>query len=189
MKPSVKTLALLTIFFISLTITNAQIKLNAPGSIAKDVRKVIDDYPNHFDNILGEVIIQNPQSTDYQCSFKVNGAEECRITRYSSDKTPVSSWQALMLTTDNFNEAKNRFRSLYSELNNLSKEAMHLKGVYESPAEEKRFTSVLFSFSPVIESVRRLKVELVMEAEGMDWKVRILVYDRNGEDDERGERE
>ena len=187
MKPPVKTLALLTIFFISLTITKAQIKIKGSGSIATDVKKVIDDYPNHFDNILGEVIIQNPQSTDYRCNFKVNGAEECIITRYSGNKTPVSSWQALMLTTDNFNEAKKKFRSLYNELNNLSKESMHLKGVYESPAEEKRFTSVLFSFSPTIESIKRLKVELVMEAEGMDWKVKLLIYDRDREDDEKGE--
>jgi hypothetical protein len=189
MKSPVKTLELLTIFFFSLTIANAQIKFNTTSSIAADIKKVIDDYPNHFDNILGEVIIQNPQSTDYQCNFKVNGAEECTITRYSGEKNPVSSWQALMLTTGNFNEAKKKFRSLYNEMNNLSKESMRLKGIYESPEEEKKFTSVLFSFYPPDESIKRLKVELVMEAQGMDWKVKLLVYDRDREDVETGERE
>jgi len=184
MKPPVKSLALLTIFFLSFTITRAQITLKPKSSISSDVKRVIDDYPNHFDNILGELIIENPQSSDYQCNFKVSGAEECIITRYSSKKQPIFSWQALMLTTDNFEEARKKFRSLYSELYNLTNGSMHLKGLYESPAEEKKFTSVLFSFDPTAESIQQLKVELTIEAEGMDWKVKVLVYDRDREDDQ-----
>ena len=187
MKPPVKTLAFLTIFLLSVRISDAQLTLNSATSFASDVKKVIDDYPNHFDNITGDLIIENPQSTDYQCNFKVNGAEECIITRYSGKKVPVNSWQALLLTTGNFEEAKKKFRALYGELNNLSKGSMHLKGLYESPAEEKKFTSVLFSFDPPGESIKMLKVELVIEAEGMDWKVKVLVYDRDREDDERGD--
>jgi len=184
MKPPVKSLALLTIFFLSFTITRAQITLKPKSSFSSDVKRVIDDYPNHFDNILGELIIENPQSSDYQCNFKVSGAEECIITRYSSKKQPIFSWQALMLTTDNFEEARKKFRSLYSELYNLTNGSMHLKGLYESPAEEKKFTSVLFSFDPTAESIQQLKVELTIEAEGMDWKVKVLVYDRDREDDQ-----
>jgi hypothetical protein len=148
---------------------------------------ILNDYPNHFDNIVGEPILQNPQSTDYQCNFKVSGAEESIITRYSGKKNLVSSWQALMLTTDNFEEAKKKFRLLYSQLNNLTLKSMHLQGIYQSPVEEKKFASVLFSFNPADEPVKKLKVELVIEAEGMDWKVKLLVYDRDREDDERGE--
>ncbi|HLG39458.1 MAG TPA: hypothetical protein VI461_07310 [Chitinophagaceae bacterium] len=187
MKPPVKTLAILTIFFFSLTIAKAQIKLHSTNGIAADVKKVIDDYPSHFDNILGEIIVQNPQSTDYQCNFKVNGAEECFITKYSGKKDPVTSWQALMLTTDDFNEATKKFRALYNELNNLSKESMRLKGNYKAPAEEKKFTNVVFSFSPATEGLKKLKVELAMEAQGMDWKIKLLVYDHDKEDNEKGE--
>jgi hypothetical protein len=184
MKPPVKSLVLLTIFFLSATISNAQLTIHPKGSIASDVKKVIDDYPNHFTNILGELILENPQSTDYQCNFIVAGAEECTITRYSSKK-PVFSWQALMLTTDDFNKAKAKFRSLYADLNNLSSGTMHLKGSYEAPAEEKKFTSVLFSFDHAGESLEKLKIELTIEAEGMDWKVKVLVYDRDRDDDEK----
>jgi hypothetical protein len=99
----------------------------------------------------------------------------------------VISWQALMLTTDNFESAKKKFRSLYGELNSMSNSSIHLKGLYESPAEEKKFTSVLFSVEPSTELLKNLKVELTMEADGMDWKVRILVYDRTREDDEPGD--
>lgn len=187
MKAFVKLLVFSTIILFSLTDTIAQLKLNTANTIATDIKKVIEDYPAHFDNIMGAPIIKNPQSTDYQCNFKVNGAEECTITRYTGKKNLISSWQAVMLTTENFEEAQKKFKSLYTQINNLSLRAMHLKGVYEAPAEEKKFTSVLFSFDPADESIKKLKVELVIEAEGMDWKVKLLVYDRNRADDEPGE--
>lgn len=187
MKAFVKLPALFTIILFSVTSLNAQLKLNAANTISTDIKKVIDDYPSHFANILGEVIIQNPQSTDYLCNFKVNGAEECTITRYTGKKNQISSWQAVMLTTESFDDAKKKFKSLYGQLNNLALKSMHLKGEYESPVEEKKFSSVIFSFDPADESVKKLKVELILEAEQMDWKVKVLVYDRDRDDNERGE--
>jgi hypothetical protein len=186
MTATVKTPALLGIFFISTIALNAQLKIPGNANITSDIKKVIDDYPNHFVNLLGEVIIQNPQSTDYRCNFKVNGAEECSITRYSGTKNPAS-WQALMLTTDDFDEAKKKFKSIFGQLNNFPLRSMHLKGQYESPVEEKKFASITFSFSPSEESVSKLQVELLMEADMMEWKVRILIYDRERSDDERGQ--
>jgi len=187
MKAFVKLPVAFTILFLSGNVAIAQLKLNPGNTIVTDIKKVIDDYPVHFATITGEPIIQNPQSTDYQCNFKVIGAEECIITRYTGKKNQVSSWQALMLTTENFEEAKKKYKTLYTQLNNLSVKTMYLKGNYESPVEEKKFTSVLFSLDPSNEAVKKLKVELIIEAEGMDWKVKVLVYDRDRNDDERGD--
>jgi hypothetical protein len=183
----VKLPAFFTIILFSLNAATAQLKLNLASTISADIKKVIDDYPNHFDHITGEMIIQNPQSTDYQCNFKVDGAEECTITKYTGRNKPVTSWQAVMLTTESFEDAKKKFRSLYTQINNLQLRSMQLKGPYETPAEEKKFTSVVFSFYPSDESLKKLRVELALEAAQMEWKVRVVVYDRDREDDERGE--
>src|SRR5689334_19743135 len=102
MKAFVKLPVLFTILLFSIGSLSAQLKLSSPNTISTDVKKVIDDYPSHFDNIKGEVIVQNPQSTDYVCNFKVSGAEECTITRYTGRKKLISSWQAVMLTTESF---------------------------------------------------------------------------------------
>jgi len=191
MLKSVKTLTLLTIIFLFSNNLNAQLKLPViGGGVAADVKKVIEDYPNRFIHLMGEMIAENTQSTDYQCNFNVNGAEESMITRYSAKKE-VCSWQALMLTTESFEKAKQKFKALYNQLNNLSvnsgKVAFKLKGVYESPEEEKKFSSVLFSFEPGNETVKKLKVEISLQFAGpMEWKVKVLVYDKDREDDERG---
>ncbi len=190
MKKSVKTLALITISFLFATHSTAQLKLSGINGVASDVKKVIEDYPNRFINLMGEVLAQNTQSTDYHCNFTVHGAEEAFITRYPAKKE-ICSWQALMLTTENFDKAKQKFKSLFNQLNNLSVKtgngSFKLKADYQSPEESKKFTSVLFSFEPVNEARKKLKVEIFMQyIEPMEWKVKLLIYDREREDDERG---
>lgn len=194
MKKSVKVLVIITMTLFFGNVAQSQLKLPVTNGIAPDVKKVIQDYPNHFSNLQGELIIQQAQSTDYECNFKVNGAEQASITQYTSTKKIISSWQALMLTTDDFEEAKKKFKSLFSQLNNLAVKmgntnTYHLKGKYETPAEEKKFTSVVFSFENGGEEIKKLKVEIVMLYEPMEWKVKVLVYDKEREDDERGPRD
>ncbi len=191
MKNSVKPLVLLTIISLFCITTSAQLKLPLANSIANDVKKVIEDYPNRFINLMGEIITQHQQSTDYQCNFKVNGAEEAFVTRYSSKKE-VCSWEALMLTTESFEKARQKFKSLYNQLHNMSvklgETSYRLKGQYNAPEESKKFTEILFSFEPANGVSKKLRIEISMQyIEPMEWKVKILVYDREREDDERGQ--
>jgi len=190
MRNSVKTLAFITIAaFLSIT-TAAQLKLPVLNGIGPDIKKVIQDYPNQFSNIKGEVITQNPQSTDYACNLKVNGAEEVSITQYSANKKyPIASWQAVMLTTDDFEDAKKKFKSLFNQLNNLSSNetvSFHLKGKYETPVEEKKFTSVIFTADNGSTTLKKLRVELSMQYELLEWKLKVLLYEKEREDNERG---
>ena len=86
MRKPVKSLVLLTIISFLFLNSDAQLKLPMANGIAGDVKKVVEDYPNRFINLMGEVLNQHPQSTDYYCNFKVNGAEETFVTRYSAKK-------------------------------------------------------------------------------------------------------
>ena len=183
----VKTLGLFTILLLIQHSSIAQLRHSkSSGDISTDLKKVILDLPHQFKNIIGEAIVENPQSTDYRCNLEIEGAEECFITKYSSNDKAIYSWQALMLTTENFNEAKRKFKSLFDQFNNMAIVSSQLKGIYEAPIEEKSFTSVIFSISPSDVSSEKLKVEIVMESEMMEWKVRVLVYNREREDDEKG---
>jgi hypothetical protein len=190
MRKPVKSLVLITISALFFHSATAQLKLPALQGVGNDVKKVIEDYPNRFINLMGEVIVENTQSTDYRCNFNVNGAEEAFVTRYSAKKE-VCSWEALMLTTENFDKAKQKFKTLFNQLNNLSIRigtvSYHLKAKYEAPEEAKKFNSILFELAPGSETAKKLKVEISLQYEApMDWKVKILVYDREREDEERG---
>lgn len=191
MKKSVKLLSLFTIslFFSASLLSQSGV---LPGSgIIHDIKRVIEDFPNRFANIKGELILQNPQSADYACNFKVNGAEESSITFYSSGKEIICSWNALIISTDDFIEAKNKYKSIYNQLNNQlvnfnSAGNFKLKGVYTEPKEEKKFSTSVLSLHPVDESVKKLKIEISLQYELMEWKLRVLVYEKEKEDHERG---
>lgn len=188
---SVKLLVLFTILITAIS-SNAQLKLSSlTNTIQPDLEKVVKDYFNHFTNIRGEEIGQNPQTTEYSSSVKLSGAEECSITKYSSVKNEVWSWQAVMLTTEDFETARKKFKTLYSQVNNLSvhfdKEGgISFKGEYETPTEAKKFTSVIFSAPNKNQTLSPLKIELVMEYKLVEWEIRIMVYGKEREDNEQG---
>src|SRR5258708_19563409 len=162
---TVKSLVLFTICTSVLSISNAQIKLSAvtANPIHPELEKVVKDYFNHFTNIRGEEIGNNPQSTEYYSSVKIKGAEECSITKYRSKKNDVWSWQAVMLKTEEFEIAKKKFKSLYSQMNNLAvhfedQTACSFKADYETPIEEKKFNSIVFTTQTKNETVKPLRI-------------------------------
>jgi hypothetical protein len=179
-------------FLLSIFSASAQLRLPAVDhSISNEVEKVVRDYPNHFENITGELIIQNPQSTDYQSTVKLKDAEECIVTEYPSSKQNHYSWQAKLFTGDDFDAAAKKFKSCYNQLQNMTVkiglQAYHFSGSYETPSDEKKFTAVLFESAAKDELMGKLKIELLMEYEMLEWKIKIAVYEREREDNERGD--
>lgn len=170
----------------------SQVRIPGANPLSTDMKKVIRDYPHHFASLQGAVIEENPQSIDYACNFEVSGAETSSITRYSSKANDVFSWQALMLTTDDFDTAKKKFRSLFNSLNNLSVkmdygDTFYLTGKYDTPVEEKKFTSVILTFEKADRITQKMKLEISLQYELLEWKVRVLIYEKDREDEERGE--
>ena len=170
---------------------SAQLKSPQDNAFQADVENVILDYPNSFQHYIGNEIVNNPQSTDYASLLKIRGAEECTITKYPSKKRNRYSYQATMLTTEDFEKAKQIFDTYYNRLNmvnfRFASQSYNLAGTYEQPTEEKKFTTTVFSVSPTEEGVKQLKVELSMEYVVIEWKVKLLVYEKEREDDERGD--
>lgn len=180
-----------SLFIILFSSASAQLKSPSDNAFQADVENVILDYPNSFQHYIGSQIVNNPQSTDYASLLKIRGAQECTITKYPAKKRDRYSYQAVMITTDEFETAKSTYDTYYNRLNKVSfrfaNQPYNLAGEYESPTEEKKFTSSLFSVSPTEEGMKTLKVELLMEYVQTEWKVKLLVYEKEREDDERGE--
>ena len=191
MKKTVKTLVLITILSAFSISVQAQLKLPVATGFSADMKKVIEDYPSRFIHLMGEVKAQHEQSTEYQCNLKINGAEEATIIRYSSKRDGVVSWEAVMITTDDFEDAKKKYKNYFSQLNNLGitlgRDHFKLRGVYEAPSDENKFNSVLFAIEPTAPDMKKVKVELTLQYKApMDWQVKVLVYDKEREDGEQG---
>jgi hypothetical protein len=94
-----------------------------------------------------------------------------------------------MLSTETFEKAKQKFKSLFNQLHNLEVAAagnkFRLSGKYEAPAEEKKFASIILIPEHPTEEIKKLKVEIAMlYTEPMEWKVKLLVYGLEREDTE-----
>ncbi len=194
MKKTVKILVIITILSAFPFALFAQLKLPVANGFTADMKKVIEDYPSRFIHLMGEVKAQHEQSTEYYCNLKINGAEEATITRYSSKREGVVSWEAVMFTTDDFEDAKKKYKNYFNQLNNLGvtlgKDHFKLRGVYEIPSDENKFNSVLFAIEPTAPDIKKVKVELTLQYKApMDWQVKVLVYDKEREDGEQGRAE
>ena len=191
MKSIVKTLCL-TGFSLAVVLT-AGAQLQLPGNaLGHDLKKLIRDYPNQFAHIQGGLLQEKTQATDYELNFQISGAESSMITKYSAKGRPVVSCEALLLTTESFEEAAKKYRAVFSLFNHMAVKmdngvTFYLKGEYERPLEQVKFSSSLLSFENADLYVARMKVEVSMQYELLEWKVRVRIYDREREDDERGD--
>ena len=168
---------------------SASAQNNASGSFTNDLKKIIKEYPHQFAPLLGNVIRENPQTVEYECTQSLSGAEQSVITKHSGGAKKVYSWQATMLTTDDYEAAAKKYRQLYTALNNLAVKmhtgvTFYLKGKYALPTEEKRFSISLMAFEKPDLPISRLRIEVSMQYLFPEWKVAIKIFEQEREDDE-----
>jgi len=163
-----------------------------PG-LKNDLQKVIADFNNGFNSIKGNVQFENPQTVEYASQVHLSGAEECVITQYTGAK-PIYSFQAVMLTTEDFEEASKKYKWLYSQLKGMTIKlnrdyTYSLTGDYDAPDEGKKFSSMIMRLLPSATQLPKLKVEVSMQYYFPEWKVNLLIYEREREDKDRGKKE
>lgn len=172
---------------------SAQLRLPINNSLRNDFQKVVAEYPQHFQNIRGSVVNQNPQTTEYLSLLKVGDAQECTITKYSSGAKAIYSWQAVMYTSEDFAASAKKYKWLYNQLKGMNvyyvKDQYSIHGQYEEPEESKKFATSVLTLSSPPTPLQKLKIEIAMQFEFPEWKVNLLVYEKERDDNEQGETE
>ena len=154
------------------------------------LQKVIQDYPNHFVNLKGAQVAGNRRTIQYHSIVEVPGSLTCVLTQYSASKKEIYSWKCVMLESENFGEAKNKFTELYNQIRNTivkmeGEKPFILNGKYEAPSDEKKFTTIVFQLLPATGELQKLKVELTLQHYINDWKVILTVYDDERRNDDQ----
>ena len=154
------------------------------------LQKVIQDYPNHFMNIKGALVPGNLRSVQFHSTVRVPGSVHCYLTQYSVTKKELYSWNCVIMESDRFGDAKNKFHELYNQIKNTivkieGEKPFILNGKYENPTGEKKFTSVVFQLLPSTGEMQKLKVELTLQQTMNDWRISLAVYDDERRNDEQ----
>jgi hypothetical protein len=145
------------------------------------LERVIQDYPNRFNNIKGAVLLEDGKATNYESSIKIPGSLSCMVTLFNGQRQTVS-WKAELLDSGNFSEARDKYKEFYNQIKNTiikiqGEKPYILNGQYESPDLNKRFHSIIFSLLPSSGSLQKVKVELSLYYQASFWKIQIAIYD------------
>ena len=146
------------------------------------LEQVIQDYPNHFYNIKGEMISEAMQTARYRSTLQIPGSSSSTITLNTSAGFVGSGWACTVLETESFETAKNRYAEIYAQLSNSiitssNQKTFILSGQYEAPAEDRKSSHVVFSLLPGVGGMKNLKVDLSLQQEDKVWKIVLDVQD------------
>src|SRR6185437_2773184 len=67
------------------------------------LEKVIQDYPNHYYHLKGELISQALQTSRYNSTIQLPGSTSCTITLFTASGAEGSDWACTVLRTTDFN--------------------------------------------------------------------------------------
>jgi hypothetical protein len=171
---------------------NAQIKVPVTNNeLRTNLQKVIQAFPGHFSDLRGDTLIENPQTIEFASLLDFKTARENSIIQYKSTK-PIYSWQAVLINTEEFEEAVMKYKWLYNQLKVMTITmdngySFTMSGDYDTPDEGRKFSSSVFKLTPNASNMPKLKVEVSMQFEFPEWKVSLLVYEKEREDNERGD--
>jgi hypothetical protein len=153
------------------------------------LQKVIEDYPNKFSNIKGDLLSENIQTIDFRSKVEIPGIP-CTLTQYSSSRKAIYSWRAELLEEEEFEIARKQYKQLYNQIRNTiikiqGERPFILNGSYQSPTEDRKFNVTSFQLLPGGGDMDKLQVELSMNYMVTTWKISLTVYEREYKDDER----
>jgi hypothetical protein len=161
------------------------------NDLRNSLEKVINDFPRELNTIKGEVLVENPQTVEYASLLTFKGSESNTITKYLSAK-PIYSWQATVLTTEDFEEAVKKYKWLFNQMKVMTITSENgygfsLNGNYGEPDESKKFSVSTFQLTPAPTNLTNLKIEVGLQYYFPEWQVNLLVYQKEREDNERGD--
>jgi hypothetical protein len=96
-----------------------------------------------------------------------------------------------MASEEEFTLAEKKYKSLFKDLKGMTLTlnrdySYGLQGTYGEPAESKKFASSVFRLTPNASNLPKVKVELSLQYELMEWRIYLTVYQKEREDDEQG---
>lgn len=172
----------LSIFFPLFFCASAKPQLPFKGSneISTVLSKVIQDYPNYFSHIKGDVVQEDPQVVNYASLVNMKDMPEGTIAQYTAESDQVYSWKNVLLDTENFDEAKKKFHQYYAQVKKttaiINQMGIRLVADYTEPDESKKFNTIIFKLETIEQSVKDVVVDLSLRYEIDEWKIILSLY-------------
>lgn len=180
-----KKLIIFSLTVLSVVTVCAQVNTASPARapFSKAMQTVLHDFTGNFRNITGDLIEQQAEIDNYVSLVQLPGATECTITRYHSVQDSTASWQAKMFRSEDFAVAAKQYKEFYNRLKSCyltlrDGSSIYIKGDWNEPSDEKKFTVTTFRLNTTDLRYRELQVNLELLFELQEWVVNINVSNK-----------
>jgi hypothetical protein len=174
----------------SLFATNSQAQLKLPGTsvFRTEMQQVVADFPHDFSAIRGRTIDKSPQTVEYASTVVPVGTTECSIIQYSSGGKAIYSWQSVILRTEDYAEAAKKYKWAFQQIKGMNVryvvDQYTLDGRYDTPDESRSFAISDLTIPSPPEQLRKLRIRVQLQLEGLEWKVSLQVFEKERDDRE-----
>ena len=171
------------LFFVLLSfLSSAQLHFTiANNSVSNAIAKVIEDFPNHFNNIRGEIISKDVQAVNYTCTVNIEGADSSIIIRNGNDSDNIYSWTETVFTTEEFDKAKEKFHEYFTKIKataaTIDNKKISFHAEYIVPDDTKHFTTILFTANDETPQLKDVVIDLSMQYILSGWQIIVSVYE------------
>lgn len=167
--------------FLFPVLSFAQFHFGGTNTVSAELSKVIEDFPNHFKNIRGEIISQDVQAVNYTSTVNIAGADSSIIIQNGNDSDNIYSWKETVFETEDFDKAKEKFHEYFSKIKGTSVEVdnnkVSFRADYTEPDDAKRFATIIFMPSPAIKELKHVVIDLSLQYVLSGWQISINVYE------------
>jgi hypothetical protein len=163
-------------------LTFAQFHLNVGNNnISNALTKVIQDFPNNFNNIRGDIIGKDVQAVNYASTINIPGADSSIIIQNGNDSDKIYSWTETVFQTDDFDKAKAKFHEYFTKIKATTvieeNKKINFQADYIEPDDAKRFTTILFTSNNKVPQLKHVVIDLSMQYILSGWQVIVSVYE------------
>lgn len=149
------------------------------------VEQVARDFYQNFNSIKGDTINQSEETIEFASRIAPSDAISTSITKYLQ---PYSyTWEATMFKTENYEEAVEKYKNYYRQLNGskltfYDKTSYNLSGDYDAPDEGRAFASSILQLNPSNNDLQFFKIEIGLSYSLPEWTVKVMIYEKIADD-------
>jgi hypothetical protein len=157
--------------------------------ITTEILQVAGDYYDQFFYTKGEKIAETESTIEYKSKILPQGALESTVMQIKSLHN-VYSWQAVMMNTDDYDKAVAKYKQIYRQLDGANfrmndGKNCKMKGSFDAPDGDRAFASSILQPDVTDKYLQRLKIEIALNFNMPEWTVKILVYEKESDEDIR----
>ena len=95
-----------------------------------------------------------------------------------------------MMNTDDYDKAVAKYKQIYRQLNGANLpmndgKTCKIKGPYDAPDDDRAFASSILEPDVKEKYLQRLKIEVALNYNMPEWTVKILIYEKESDEDIR----